>query len=68
MDSWGHYNDMLLEIEKRNERVKSNFNYECTKNLEEFLKEASDLKGNFETSAPMEATYTNENAFKILNR
>ena len=68
MDAWVHYNDMLLEIEKRNERVKSNFNYECTKNLEDFLKEASDLKGSFETSAPMEATYTNENAFKILNK
>ena len=31
------------------------------------MKEASDLKNNFEQNAPMQATYTNENAFGILN-
>ena len=54
-------------MEKRNQRVRSNFHSEATKNLEEFLKEASDLKTNFEQNAPMQSTYTNENAFSILN-
>lgn len=47
IEAWTHYNEMLLEIEKRNQRVRSNFHSEATKNLEEFLKEASDLKVNF---------------------
>lgn len=38
MDAWVHYNQMLLEIEKRNEKVRSNFHYQATKNLEDFLK------------------------------
>lgn len=38
MDAWMHYNQMLLEIEKRNEKVRSNFHYQATKNLEDFLK------------------------------
>lgn len=67
MDEWAHYNEMLLEIEKRNQKVRSNFHYEATKNLEEFLKEAAELKTNFEANAPMQATYTNEAAFAILN-
>jgi len=34
MDSWKNYLNMLATIEKRNQRVRSNFQYETTKNLE----------------------------------
>jgi ribosome-associated translation inhibitor RaiA len=67
MDAWTHYNEMLLEIEKRNEKVRSNFHYQANKNKDDFLKEAIDLKINFEQNAPFQASYTNENAFNILN-
>lgn len=38
MDAWIHYNEMLLEIEKRNEKVRSNFHYQANKNKDDFLK------------------------------
>lgn len=58
---------MLSEIEKRNEKVRSNFHYQANKNKDDFLKEAFDLKGNFELNAPFQASYTNDNAFTLLN-
>lgn len=67
MDAWVHYNEMLLEIEKRNEKVRSNFHYQANKNKDDFLKEAFDLKVNFQQNAPFQASYTNENAFNLLN-
>jgi len=47
MDAWAHYNEMLFDIQKRNEKVRSEFHYQAQKNLEDFLKEAADLKINF---------------------
>ena len=47
MDAWGHYNEMLIEIEKRNQRVRGVFDYQAKKNKDDFLKEAFDLKANF---------------------
>ena len=67
MDAWLHYNDMLLQIEKRNEKVRGDFEYDAKKNKDEFLKEAFDLKANFEKNAPFQSTYTNEQAFANLN-
>ena len=67
IDAWMHYNQMLLEIEKRNEKVRSNFHYQATKNLEDFLKEALDLKNDFEINAPLGSNYSNEQAFNLLN-
>ena len=32
MDAWLHYNDMLLQIEKRNEKVRGDFEYDAKKN------------------------------------
>lgn len=34
LEAWDHYNEMLLEMEKRNQQVRSQFHYEATKNLE----------------------------------
>jgi len=59
MDAWVHYNEMLLETEKRNEKVRGVFDYQAKKNKDDFLKEAFDVKGNFEQNAPFQSTYTN---------
>lgn len=59
MDSWKNYLNMLATIEKRNQRVRSNFQYETTKNLEEFLKETGDLKVQFTANAPFQSNYLN---------
>lgn len=67
MDAWVHYNEMLLEIEKRNEKVRGVFEYQAKKNKDDFLKEALDLKVNFEQNAPFQSTYTNETAFNNIN-
>lgn len=48
--------------------MRSEFHYEAQKNLEDFLKEAADLKVDFETNAPLQSTYTNEDAFISLNQ
>ena len=68
MDAWGHYNEMLIEIEKRNQRVRGVFDYQAKKNKDDFLKEAFDLKANFQQNAPFQATYTNESAFNNINQ
>lgn len=67
MDAWVHYNEMLLETEKRNEKVRGVFDYQAKKNKDDFLKEAFDVKGNFEQNAPFQSTYTNQTAFSNLN-
>jgi len=39
--------------------VRGVFDYQAKKNKDDFLKEAFDVKGNFEQNAPFQSTYTN---------
>ena len=39
--------------------MRGDFEYDAKKNKDEFLKEAFDLKANFEKNAPFQSTYTN---------
>ena len=67
VDAWKSFNNMLVVIEKRNQRVRSSFQYETTKSHEEFIKETGDLKVQFLANAPFQSNYKNDRANLILN-